>query len=186
MKQTAFWRAKNGECAACLKYSVRIFLTPYRDSVNGTSDHVTYQNLVTRYRYEHVRCAIGIWPSRQRDDTVTAWSRLDVQRDTSPPSAPFAFFTFMMLLVPVTNWEPHVLTLAGYCYARRHGMEVQIVTPYRVSHLQRYGVMVRGNVTSVYPPVEMLNNIAESKDLETRAWGQDVTKETVLRVWGQR
>ena len=26
MKQTAFWREKNGECAACLKYSVRIFV----------------------------------------------------------------------------------------------------------------------------------------------------------------
>jgi hypothetical protein len=24
MKQTAFWRGKNGECAACLKYSARI------------------------------------------------------------------------------------------------------------------------------------------------------------------
>jgi hypothetical protein len=52
----------------------------------------------------------------------------------------------MMLLALVTNWEPHGVTLAGYCY----GMEVQIVTPYRVSHLQRYGVTVRGNVTSVY------------------------------------
>jgi hypothetical protein len=28
-------------------------------------------------------------------------------------------------------------------------MKVQIVTPYRVSHLQRYGVTERGNVTSV-------------------------------------
>jgi hypothetical protein len=26
MKQTAFCREKNGECAACLKYSVRIFV----------------------------------------------------------------------------------------------------------------------------------------------------------------
>jgi hypothetical protein len=26
-------------------------------------------------------------------------------------------------------------------------MKVQLVTPYRVSHLQRYGVTVRGNVT---------------------------------------
>jgi hypothetical protein len=33
-------------------------------------------------------------------------------------------------------------------------MKVQIVTPYRVSHLQRYGVTVRGNVTSVYPPLD--------------------------------
>jgi hypothetical protein len=70
-----------------------------------------------------------------------------VQRDTSPPSAPLAFFTSMMLLAPITNWEPHGVTLAGYCYAMRHGMKVQIVTPYRDSHLQRYGVTVRGNVT---------------------------------------
>ena len=53
---------------------------------------------------------------------------------------------------PVTNWEPNDVTLAGYCYAVRHGMKVQLVTPYRVSHLQRYAVTVRGNVTSVYPP----------------------------------
>jgi hypothetical protein len=30
-------------------------------------------------------------------------------------------------------------------------MKFQIVIPYRFSHLQRYGVTVRGNVTSVYP-----------------------------------
>jgi hypothetical protein len=42
----------------------------------------------------------------------------------------------MILLAPVTNWEPHGLTLAGYCYAMRHGTKVQIVTPYLVSHLQ--------------------------------------------------
>jgi len=48
---------------------------------------------------------------------------------------------------PVTNWEPHGVTLAGYCYAVRHRMKVQLVTPYRVSHLQRYGVTVRGNIT---------------------------------------
>jgi hypothetical protein len=66
--------------------------------------------------------------------------------------APLAFFTFMMLLDPVTNWEPHGVTLAGYCYTMRDGIQVMIVTPYRVSHLQRYGVTVRGNVTSVYPP----------------------------------
>jgi hypothetical protein len=75
-----------------------------------------------------------------------------VQRDTSPRSAPLAFFTFMMLLAPVTNWEPNGVTLVGYSYARRHETEVQIVTPFRVSHLKRYGVTVRGNVTSVYPP----------------------------------
>jgi hypothetical protein len=38
----------------------------------------------------------------------------------------------------------------------RHGMKVQLVIPYRVSHLQRYGVTVRGNVGSVYPPLDLL------------------------------
>jgi hypothetical protein len=52
---------------------------------------------------------------------------------------------------PVTNWESHGVTLLGYCYAVRHRMKVQLVIPYGVSHLQRYGVMARGNVTSVYP-----------------------------------
>ena len=33
-------------------------------------------------------------------------------------------------------------------------MKVQLVTPYRVSLLQRYGVTVSGNVTSVYPPLD--------------------------------
>jgi hypothetical protein len=59
-----------------------------------------------------------------------------VKRDTSHPSAPLVFSTFTMLLAPVTNWERH-------CNARRILLrheardEVQIVTPYRVSHLQR-------------------------------------------------
>jgi hypothetical protein len=53
---------------------------------------------------------------------------------------------------PVINWEPPGLTLAWYYYAMRHGMKVLIVNAYHVSHLQRYGVTVRGNVTSVYPP----------------------------------
>ena len=39
---------------------------------------------------------------------------------------------------PVTNWEAQCVTLAGYCYAVRQGMKVQLVTPYHVSHLQRY------------------------------------------------
>jgi hypothetical protein len=53
---------------------------------------------------------------------------------------------------PVTNWEPHSVMLAGYCYAVRHGMKIQLITPYRVSHLQRYSITVHSNVTSVYPP----------------------------------
>jgi hypothetical protein len=42
--------------------------------------------------------AVGIWLSHQKDDTVMARADPDVQRDTSPPSAPLAFFTFLMLL----------------------------------------------------------------------------------------
>ena len=37
---------------------------------------------------------------------------------------------------PITNWEPQCVMLVGYSYAVRHGMKVQLVTPYRVSHLQ--------------------------------------------------
>jgi hypothetical protein len=50
---------------------------------------------------------------------------------------------------------PHGVTLAGYCYVMRHGVKVQIVTPYRVSHWQRYGVTVRGNVTGVYKSLDL-------------------------------
>jgi len=74
---------------------------------------------------------------------------MDGQRDMSPPPA-----------APVTNWERQCVTLAGYCYAVRHGMKIQLVTPYRVSLLQRYGVTVRGNVTSVYPPLFCLMRCA--------------------------
>ena len=51
-----------------------------------------------------------------------------------------------------------MLALVGYYLAVRQGMKVQLVTLYRVSHLQRYGVMVRGNVTSVYPPLVVDRN----------------------------
>ena len=53
---------------------------------------------------------------------------------------------------PVTNWKPQCVTLAGYCYTVRHWMKFQLVTLYRISHLQRYGVTVCGNITGVYPP----------------------------------
>jgi hypothetical protein len=56
----------------------------------------------------------------------------------------------MVLLAPVTNSETHGVPLAGYCYVMRQGVKVQIVTAYRVSHWQRYGVTGRGKVTSVY------------------------------------
>jgi hypothetical protein len=67
---------------------------------------------------------------------------VDAECDTSPPPA-----------APITNWEPPGVTLAGYCYAKRHGMKVEIVTLYRVSQLQRCGVVERMNVTIVYPPL---------------------------------
>jgi hypothetical protein len=124
-------------------------VTPYRDSVDGTRDHVTYKTLVNS-NVMGMFGALSVFDRR-----IKRMIRLrpkHVQRDTSPPSAPLAFFTFMMLLALVTNWEPHGVTLAGYRYAMRHGMRVQIVTPYRVSNLQRYGVTVRGDVTSVCPP----------------------------------
>ena len=54
---------------------------------------------------------------------------------------------------PVTNWEPHGVTLARYFYAVRHEVKVQLVTTYRVSHLQRYSFMVHDNITSVDPPL---------------------------------
>jgi hypothetical protein len=90
---------------------------------------------------------------------VTAWSGLDMQRDTLPTPSPLAFFTFMVLLAPVTNWESHGVTLAGYCYTMRHGMKVQIVTPYRVRHLQRYDITARGNFISVYLPLDVRSSV---------------------------
>jgi hypothetical protein len=88
-----------------------------------------------------------------------------VQRDASPPSALFSFYlkhnvykcTKPLLAAkfartPVKNLEPCDVTLARYCYAESNRMEVQHISLYHVSHLQCYGVMVHGNVTSVYPP----------------------------------
>ena len=57
-------------------------VTPYRDSVDWTRDRVTYQKSVTRSRYGLVRRAVGILPSHQRDDKVTAWADVEGQRDT--------------------------------------------------------------------------------------------------------
>jgi hypothetical protein len=60
-------------------------ITLYRDSVDGTCDRVTYQKFVTRQRYGLVQCAVGIWLSHQRDDTVTARAGVDVQRHVARP-----------------------------------------------------------------------------------------------------
>jgi len=87
-------------------------VTPYRDSVNGARDRLTFQKLVTRSRYGLVRRAVGIWLSLQRDDTVTAGASVDVQRHAA---------------------RPHLLS--------------------------RYGVTLRGNVTSADPPLKLRFNL---------------------------
>ena len=43
---------------------------------------------------------------------------------------------------PVTNCEPRGVTIAGYCYAVRHGMKVQLVNSVlcqSLATLRRYG-----------------------------------------------
>jgi hypothetical protein len=61
-------------------------VTPYRDSVDGTRDRVTYQKLVIRCNVTGlVRYAVGIWPSHQRDNTGRAGAGVDVQRDIARP-----------------------------------------------------------------------------------------------------
>jgi hypothetical protein len=44
MKYTAFWREKNGECAACLKYSVLIFAEKIYEMqhMEGSGTNVLY------------------------------------------------------------------------------------------------------------------------------------------------
>jgi hypothetical protein len=67
--------------------------------------------------------------------------------------------------VTLTNWDPRGVTLVGYCYAVRHGTKILLVNPYRVSHLQSYGVVVRGNVTRVYPPLSVgMHSAMDSKN----------------------
>jgi len=131
--------------------------------VDGTRDHVTYQKLVKRLRYGFVRCAVGIWPWHQRDDTVTAWAGLDAQRDTSPPSALFSFSlqrnvykrTKPLLAAGSRNKLGNPRSNARRILLRREARdESSARNPVSCSHLQRYGVTVRGNVTSVGPPLQ--------------------------------
>jgi hypothetical protein len=35
-----------------------------------------------------VRCAVGIWPSHQRDDTVTAWAGVECTHRYTPVKLP--------------------------------------------------------------------------------------------------
>ena len=110
-------------------YTLPCIVTPYRDSVDGTRGRVTYQKLVTRWHYGFVRCAVGIRPSHQRDDTVTAGAGVDVQRHVA---------------------RPHLLR------RNRRVTNFWYVTRSRVpSTLSRYGVTIHGKVTSVYPPLHV-------------------------------
>jgi hypothetical protein len=81
---------------------------------------------------------------------VIARAGLDVQRDTSPPS-----IRSCHLLASVMKWESQGVTVAGYFYAMRPGMKFQIITLHHVSHLELYGVTVLGNITGVYPPLNV-------------------------------
>ena len=63
----------------------------------------------------------------------------------------------------VTDWEPHCVTLAGYSYAVRHGLKVQLVTPYLVSHWQHYGV--RPGITNLTSLEAALTHIVMSRYL---------------------
>jgi len=40
-------------------------------------------------------------------------------------------------------------------------MKIQLVTPYRVSHLQSYGLTVRGNVKSVYQLLRIMYSVMQ-------------------------
>ena len=60
--------------------------------MDGTRNRLTYQKFVTRLRYGLVRCAVGIWPSHQRDDTVTAGAGVDEQRDVASGFTHFTGF----------------------------------------------------------------------------------------------
>ena len=71
---------------------------------------------------------------------------------------------------PVTNWEPHGVMLGRCCYTVRHGMQVQLITLYCVSHLQCYDITVRGNVTSVYVALEV--SVRKMKALAVKIWRQ--------------
>jgi len=71
---------------------------------------------------------------------------------------------------PVTNWESHGVTLGGYCYTVRHGMQVQLISLYCVSHLQCYSVTVHGNITGVFVALEM--SVRKMKALTVKIWRQ--------------
>jgi hypothetical protein len=63
-----------------------------------------------------------------------------------------------------------MVTLGGYCYTVRHGMQVQLITLYRVSHLQCYSATVHDNVTGVYVALEV--SVRKMKALTVKIWRQ--------------
>ena len=56
-------------------------VTPYRDSVDGTRARVRIKSCSHGNVTGSFRRAVGIWPSHQRDDTVTAGAGVDVQHE---------------------------------------------------------------------------------------------------------
>jgi hypothetical protein len=64
-------------------------------------------------------------------------------------------------------------------------MKVQIVNPFRISHLQRYGVTVR--VTSVYPPLlgptTQPDILSEVVLLKSYSWSKHTYTHSYLQIY---
>jgi hypothetical protein len=131
-----------------LKLGTHCNVTAYRNTVSWQCGQDSWPRNVSKFGYAVTLRACSV-RCRYLAVASKGWYGYGLSRSGR---APWHVTTVCSsrLLAPVTNSEPHGVTLAGYCYGMRHGMKVQTVTPYRVSHLQRYGVTVRGNVTSAY------------------------------------
>jgi hypothetical protein len=79
------------------------------------------------------------------EDTVTAWAGLDAQRDVTTNHS-------SCLVHSRCSGNPMVCRSQDTVTPWGKGWKFRT---FRVSHLQRHGVTVRGNVTSVYPPLEV-------------------------------
>jgi hypothetical protein len=66
-------------------------------------------------------------------------------------------------------------------------MKVHNVTPFRVIHLQSYGVTERGNVTSVYPRLQVRTLVAVTMSFITTLEGplgeKTLTLTLILLTW---
>jgi hypothetical protein len=127
-------------------------VTAYRNTVSWRCGRDSWPRNVSKVGYAVTLRACSV-RCRYLAVASKGWYGYGLSMSARPTWHVTTVFTFMMLLAPVTNWKPHGVKLAGCCYAMRHRMKVQIVTPFRVRHLQSYGVTVRGNVTTVYATV---------------------------------